>query len=235
VSLQYELNKHMGLRPCDPRHGRPGKCTLIVNGKSEDILTSNVFGYLKLLEPSLWLPEMLRIAYAGRALRANECAKSSFEFWPKVQPRPHRKGSPEFDLLIKLARIKIVIECKYLAPVDEEQIIEYLELIVHHYHDSNCADVFFLLITMDGSEPKILSKYRDPAQIEGSIERFRYVSDPEELYQNLSNNIGWISWKSLLNVVERIPAANRHYSEKEIIEDLKKYLRFKININNALK
>jgi hypothetical protein len=121
------------------------------------------------------------------------------------------------------------LECKYFAPLDEGQIIKYLELITHHFYHHNCEDVFLFLLTMDDCEPRIFSKYRDPQQIEKSIRRFRFVSDADELYENLAQNFGWLSWQSIMHIIEGIATANLHYSECEIIKDLKLYLRYKLH------
>jgi hypothetical protein len=102
------------------------------------------------------------------------------------------------------------------------------------HYENYCRDIYFLLITDDEMEPKELSQFRDADNLEEFIEQLRPHTDYKRLCIHLSQNIGWISWRQILHILEGISIANLHYSEQAIIKDLQLYLSYKLNIKNLL-
>ena len=119
-------------------------------------------------------------------------------------------------------------ECKYLSPIGKDQIIRYLDLVAYHYYSQNCENVYLLLITDDTKEPTLLTKYRNPKEIEHRVTRIRPHVDYKKISAALANNVGWISWKAILQVLEELLRARLTYSEKKIVEELVCYMRYKL-------
>jgi hypothetical protein len=80
MTLEYELLKHIGKRPCSPNSPRPTGCPLVLNETSEDILTSNVFGRLKYVNPDLWLLPTLKRAFPDRKFSISLQGTLTIEF-----------------------------------------------------------------------------------------------------------------------------------------------------------
>jgi hypothetical protein len=142
MSINYDMyNKSTGKKPCPPDTPRVKRCSLNLNPHSEDILSSNVFGYLKLLHPPLWLPKLLTSAYGDRDFDYLDYDTFTIRFWEKAGPHPLRAGLPEFDFSLAVSPIKIITECKYRSCVRVEQIVKYLDLIAHMHYENYCRDI----------------------------------------------------------------------------------------------
>ena len=230
MSINYDLyNKSTGKKPCPPGTARVKRCSLNLNPHSEDILSSNVFGHLKLLQPTLWVQKLLTRAYGERDFTHLDYSTFGIRFWDKAGTHPLKTGRPEFDFSLDVSPIKVITECKYRSCIRMEQLVQYLNLIAHLHYETLCQDVYFLLITTDESEPEVLSQFRDADILAKHIEQMRPHTDYKRLCINLSQNIGWISWAGILQIIETILAADLHYSERQIINDLVCYLRYKLN------
>ena len=235
MSIMCELFKSTGRTPCSPGSQRVKRCPLIFNPDSEDLLTGAVFGHLKLLWPELWLQPMLEIAYCQRDFNFLDYRQFKIEFWKKIPANALNSAWSEFDVCISIPPIMIIIECKYLAPLDEDQIGRYFDLIAFHYYQKHCEDTYLLLLTNDKTEPDILKKYRDTQHIRAKINELRPFVNYNNLCANLAQNLGWLSWQHIQNIIESIPADNLHYSVRAIIDDLKKYFVKKLGRANAQK
>ena len=229
MSIVCELFKSTGRTPCSPGSQRVKRCPLIFNPDSEDLLTGAAFGHLKLLGSALWLQPILEIAYRPRKFNCLDHGQFKIEFWKKIPATALSSAWSEFDICINIPPIRVVVECKFMSPVDEDQIIRYLDLIAFHRYQNNCEDTYFILLTAAKTEPEVLKKYRDPEQIRARINELRPFVNYNNLCANLAQNLGWLSWKSILHIIEGIATANLHYSEMQIIKDLKLYLRYKLN------
>ena len=60
MSIIFELFKTSGKKVCPPNYVRKSNCPLIVRTTSEDLLTANVFGILKNLDPTDLAEKILR-------------------------------------------------------------------------------------------------------------------------------------------------------------------------------
>lgn len=119
-------------------------------------------------------------------------------------------------------------ECKYLSAIGKDQIMRYLDLAAYHYYSQNCKNVYFLLISNNAKEPAPLTIYRNPNKIEDRVTRIRLHVDYEKISAALANNIGWISWNDILQILEELLSARLTYSEKKIVQELVCYTRYKL-------
>jgi hypothetical protein len=120
MSIIFELYKTTGKKVCPPFHVRKGNCPLIVRTTSEDLLTANVFGILKNLDPKIWLRRLLGEAIKGKDFSRHTFENLSFEFRKKYRPpinRAPREGLSEVDVTLTYKNGVIFIEAKYLAPI----------------------------------------------------------------------------------------------------------------------
>ena len=83
----------------------------------------------------------------------------------------------------------------------------------------------YSLITYDAKEPAPLTKYRNPKNIEDRVTKIRPHVDYKRISAALANNIGWISWKAVLQVLEELLSLRLPYSEKRMVEELVCYMR----------
>ena len=99
MSIIFELYKTSGKKVCPPNYVRKSNCPLIVRTTSEDLLTANVFGILKNLDPKIWLTKILREwkgedpgeAIKGKDFSRHTFENLSFEFWKQYRPPANRK------------------------------------------------------------------------------------------------------------------------------------------------
>ena len=240
MSIQYELNKHIGLKPCAPG-SRVNRCAMIVNENSEDLLTSNVFGLLKYLPPAIWLSPLLQLVFKGRTFRSIGHGKIKVEFWKKLPSPPgvkYEEGIPEIDIVIRIGRLIVLLECKYRSPVQvagsgsstRDQICRYLDAAAfNHWPESDSGrEIYLVLLTDTEEEPAILSQYRDPEIVLSCLTQVRPFVDYEQISQILAKNIGWTSWMSLLRILESQDPTRLPRIESMIIADLVAYLRYKL-------
>ena len=144
MSIMFELFKSTGKKVCPPNHVRKSNCPLIVRSTSEDLLTANVFGILKNLDPKIWLTRLLGEAIKGKDFSRHTFENLSLEFWKKYRPpvnRKYKEGPSEVDVTISYEGGVIFIEAKYLAPLSlrtthdrhRDQVIRYLDLAAHYH------------------------------------------------------------------------------------------------------
>ena len=91
MSIIFELFKTSGKKVCPPNYVRKSNCPLIVRTTSEDLLTANVFGILKNLDPTIWLRRFLGEAIKGKDFSRHTFENLSFEFWKRYRPPANRK------------------------------------------------------------------------------------------------------------------------------------------------
>jgi len=221
---------------------RVERCSLNLNPNSEDVVSSNVFGLLTLLHPKLWLERILTHVYGKRSFTSLPYDHFSIEFWKKFRPpliTAYRTWISEVDIVMQLLHFVLMVETKYGSTITKEnlrkgtrdQVIRYLDLLAYHYHTCNCKDAYFLLITNDSNEPPLLTKYRDPQEIESGLSRIRPHVDYKSISTALAHNLGWISWKAIVRILEEIRSiVNLHFSEDKIIEQLALYLKHKVGL-----
>lgn len=241
MSIVFELCKSSGKKVCPPFHVRNGNCPLIVRSTSEDLITSNVFGVLKNLDPNVWLPRLLGEAIKGKDFGQESFKSLSFEFWKKLKPptgRIQREGRSEIDLVISYDDTVIFIEAKYLASVSlrtthdayRDQVIRYLDLAAHHVLVCQKESRKFYLILIEDTEkpPWVLQRYRQPRNIATGLADLGFFGDKEDICKRLSEGIGWLSWAIIQDLLSRVREDFKTDVEKRFIDDLNSYLGYKI-------
>lgn len=119
----------------------------------EDVLTSNVFSFLKYSHRPTYLRQFLRLA--GLNIKASELHRITFEFWPNYD------DGTEPDVIIETDTCYLLVEAKYFSDVAEEkgnpagQLIREFE--TGAMEARNRAKSFrLLLLTDDATRPSRL-------------------------------------------------------------------------------
>ncbi len=241
MSIIFELFKSSGKKVCPPNYVRKSNCPLIVRTTSEDLLTANVFGILKNLDPKIWLRSFLGEAIKGRDFSRHTFEGLSFEFWKRYRPpvnRKYREGISEVDVTISYKDGIIFIEAKYLAPVSlrtshdprRDQVIRYLDLASYHYlnHPDGVKEFYFVLIMDTEKPPWVLTRYGYDRNIIKGLTGPGLFKPPVDPGRFLSKSIGWLSWKQLKVILEVTKGQFKTEAEIKFVEDLITYLRYKI-------
>ncbi len=241
MSIIFELFKSSGKKVCPPNYVRKSNCPLIVRTTSEDLLTANVFGILKNLDPTIWLRKFLGEAIKGKDFSRHTFDGLSFEFWKRYRPpvnRKYREGISEVDVTISYKDGIIFIEAKYLAPVNlkttsdprRDQIIRYLDLAAYHYlnHPDGVKEFYFVLIIDTEKPPWILTRYRYNQNLTKGLTNPGLFKPPVDAGRLLSKGIGWLTWKQLRKILEITKVHFRTEAERKFVEDLIVYLDYKI-------
>lgn len=217
MSIHYQLNSkfNAGKRPCPPDSLRVRKCNMVVNEASEDLLTSDVFGLLKYLDPLIWLMPLLKCAFKGRDFSALEGMDARIDFWRKFRAPPGtslRESTSEIDIVIEIGSILILIECKYLSRLQPEgacgqgrdQIIRYLDVAAFNCIKNTdvMPEIYLILLTDTKTEPPALTRYRDCMQVAVGLSRKRPYINYEQVSRMLARNIGWVTWADLLHILK---------------------------------
>jgi len=241
MSIIFELFKTSGKKVCPPNYVRKSNCPLIVRTTSEDLLTANVFGILKNLDPKIWLRKFLGEAIKGKDFSRHTFENLSFEFWKRYRPpanRKYREGISEVDVTISYKDGIIFIEAKYLAPVNlrtasdprRDQIIRYLDLAAYHYlnHPDGVKEFYFVLIIDTDKPPWILTRYRYNKNLVRGLTSPGLFKSPGDTSRSLSKGIGWLTWKQLRKILEITREHFRNDAERRFVDDLIIYLNYKI-------
>jgi hypothetical protein len=241
MSIIFELFKSSGKKVCSPNYVRKYNCPLIVRTTSEDLLTANVFGILKNLDPKIWLRSFLREAIKGRDFSGHTFEGLSFEFWKRYCPpanRKYREGISEVDVTISYKDRIVFIEAKFLAPVNlrttsdprRDQIIRYLDLAAYHFlnHPDHVKEFYFVLIIDTEKPPWILTRYRYNQNLTNGLTNPGLFEPPVDTVKMLSKGIGWLTWKQLRKILDGTKVHFRTEAERKFVEDLIIYLDYKI-------
>ncbi|WLD14670.1 hypothetical protein [Planctellipticum variicoloris] len=118
-----ELNGKGGCL-CEPARKGELRCPLNVRPTSEDVVTGEIFGTLKVLNPRWWLPDLLNTALGAERFRRQIYRDLRIELWQKQRtyPRQHLKwdeGQTEVDVVITWENpaTTVFIEMKYGSPL----------------------------------------------------------------------------------------------------------------------
>lgn len=204
MSIEYELFKHIGKRPCPPNSPRAVRCPLVINETSEDLLVSNTFGRLKYLNPRIWLIPLLESIFEGRSFNSTAGSNIKIEFWKKLPASPTQRngeGVEEIDIVIRVRHLIILIECKFRSPVNmghsgtstRDQLARYIDAAAFNcWPDSNAKrEIYLILLTDTKDEPEILSQYRNPETVFACLTQASPFVDYEQVSEMLARNIGW--------------------------------------------
>lgn len=168
--------------------------------RQEDVLTSNIFGLMRLVPDHL-----ITVLTNAKHISANEklahintspIALNSFELWKKFQNKNEKteKRRDEPDVYFELENsLKIIIEVKYLSgESDENQLIDYAE---------HCDYLIYLTFFNDHHK-KAKEKY----------------SQHEKIYL--------LTWREFYNAVRNIPKSDS-IIESALLAQVAQYLDYK--------
>lgn len=117
--------------------------------KSEDVLTSNVFGIMKNCDRDSFFKPWLESI--GLKIPTEDIEKAKFSFWPKFEDRT------EPDIVIDMPNYFIVIEAKYLSNLgsDETQLSREIS---QGLKEAKGRNFLLICITSDIDYPEVLPK-----------------------------------------------------------------------------
>jgi hypothetical protein len=230
-----------GGRVCARDYRNGNGCPLIVRSTSEDVLTGNVFGILRHLRPSLWLRPMLNAAFNTRRFQTCSMSRLRVVFWPDLPPPAHptlREGWSQPDLLIAFDRTLVVVECKYNAPLatrtthdrDRDQLVRLLDVAHAQCVDKQmfAREPWVLLLALPALEPPLVTRYRDPVQLEGALRHHRDPAERRRVARYMSARLGYLSWRGLASTLaSRVQRARR--VECLLMGDVIDYVHMKVS------
>jgi len=244
-----ELNGKGGCL-CEPAKRGELRCPLIVRPTSEDVVTANIFGILKALNPRWWLPDLLNQALGADRFRQQVYRKLRIETWQKQRayPRHHLpwdEGQTEVDVVITWENppTTIFIEMKYGSglgsitvnndgtvgfPADQLIRNARVGLRENGWFDEDYLfeipprDFGLVLLTPFIGNP-LVRKYRDPTLMKAAIPHGDKLTTLPRL-----PFIGELGYRGLVDILR---SNQRWFSrpEREMIEQLTDYLRFKLH------
>lgn len=243
-----ELNGKGGCL-CEPARKGELRCPLIIRPTSEDVVTANIFGTLRALNPRWWLPQFLNRALGSDRFRQQVYRKLRIETWLKQRayPRQHlpwNEGQTEVDVVITWENpsTTIFIEMKYgsalgattvhndgYAGYPSDQLIRNARVGLResgwfeddYLFEIPTRDFGLILLTPTNGNP-LVTKYRDPDKLRVAIpEGHKLLQLPPLPF------IGELSYRGLVQILED---SHRWFSrpERVLTEQLTDYLRFKL-------
>jgi hypothetical protein len=167
----------------------------------EDVLTSNVFGALRYLDPLYGLAPLLR----DLGLGVTACP--TIEFWRKVE-------GCEPDVIIDLGDVVVVVEAKLYAPFGLDQLPREA-LFIHRLADGRPWRL--LCVTDHAREPSHhrFDVNRDPVPgdltslAEGVASYFERSNEIGLPLREIARRVIWMSWS---HIAERLDAVRRTVS-----------------------
>jgi hypothetical protein len=196
-----ELRSIRGLRahPIKERWILSGN-SRILHVLSEDILTANVFGTLKNLDPKVWLVSFLRDAcHLSKdefpcLYEEDNFSEFNVSLWLDLdKPPPKLEGPTQADVFVETKNAALLFECKGLAPLQKRGSTD------KHIQDQRCwwdqavrdivrgyayakrhlvgKDFFFVVLSMSEKE-KTFSQYENWIRLKEQVEG-RMTKDPE--------------------------------------------------------
>jgi len=233
---------------CQPALSGEMRCPLIVRPNSEDVVTGNLFGVLKSLNPRWWLPDFLNRGLGTDRFRRQIFRRLRIELWQK-QPRfpqeliEWREGNTEVDVIIRWENpaTTVFIEMKYGSPVSattvnnngqnwpSDQLIRNARVGLYEcgwYPRRDLFDVprrdFILLLVSPTSGHPLVHQYRDKDQMKAAIPGGEQLIDLPK-----SPFIGELSYSEIAEILQQqCTWFNR--TERLLAEDLCRYLTHKL-------
>ena len=243
-----ELNGKGGC-VCEPARKGELRCPLIVRPTSEDVVTGELFGILRVLNPRWWLPDFLNRALGAERFRRQVFRDLRIELWQKQRsyPRHHLKwdeGNTEVDVVITWENpaTTVFIEMKYGSPLSAktaknngqagypaDQLIRNARIGLHEngwfqedllFH-APPRDFVLVLLTPGQGNP-LVQEYRNEDRLRESIPHGdRLIRLPRAPF------IGELSYQGVIDLLQ----TNRSWftrPEGLLVEQLNDYLRFKL-------
>lgn len=243
-----ELNGKGG---CLCELARQGKlrCPLIIRPTSEDVVTGQLFGSLKALNPRWWLPDLLNRAVGTQRFHRQVFRRLRIEVWQKQRTYPRHQipwdeGHTEVDVVITWENppTTVFIEMKYGSGIStstinnngangfpSDQLIRNARVGLWEngwfdeklLFDMPPRDFVLVLLTPSSGNP-LIGQYRDPDRLRQAIPHGQRLTKlPQTPF------IGELSYKDVVQILE---IQRRWFTrpEKVVIDQLSDYVRFKL-------
>ncbi len=235
---------------CEPAKKGEVRCPLIVRPTSEDVVTGNLFGVLKILNPRWWLPDLLNAALGTERFRRQVFRNFQIQLWEKQRtyPREHLKwneGKTEVDVVFtwENPQTTVFIEMKYGSNLSSQtthnngsegfpadQLIRNARVGLWEngwfqedllFHHAP-RDFVLILMTPTTGNP-LVTKYRDSDKLRKAIPNGdRLHALPRTPF------IGELGYQDVVDLLVK----QRHWfskPERQLIDDLNEYLEFKLS------
>lgn len=234
---------------CQPALKGELRCPLIVRPTSEDVVTGELFGVLKVLNPRWWLPDFLNQALGAERFRRQYYRNLRIELWQKQRtyPRHHLKwaeGKTEVDVVItwENPETTIFIEMKYGSPLSAttvnnngsagfpaDQLIRNARIGLWEngwfqedllFHPPP-RDFVVILLAPNSGNP-LVEEYRRPDRLRAAIPHGERLKQLPCL-----PFVGELSYPSVIEILQQ---QRRWFSRPErlLVDDLRDYLHFKL-------
>lgn len=215
---------------------------------SEDVITGELFGVLRNLNPRWWLPDLLNQALGAERFRRQIYRNLRIELWQKQPsfPRhliPWDEGNTEVDVVISWENpaTTVFIEMKYGSPVSaktaqnngyhgfpSDQLIRNARVGLwncgwyaeERLFDLAPRDFVLLLISPEVPHP-LVSQYRDPNILRSAIPHGERLAELPR-----SPFLGELSYRGVINVL-KARRSRFTRTEQRLIDQLVDYLWFK--------
>lgn len=244
-----ELNGKGGCL-CEPARKGELRCPLIVRPTSEDVVTGQLFGTLKVLNPRWWLPDFLNQALGTERFRRQVFRDLRIELWQKQRtyPRQHLKwdeGQTEVDVVLTWENpaTTVFIEMKYGSNLSaktthnqgthgfpSDQLIRNARVGLREngwfdedlLFDAPKRDFILILLTPTRGNP-LVTEYQNPDRLRSAIPHGERLTElPRPPF------IGELGYR---DVIDQLTQQRRWFSppEQKLIDGLNEYLTFKLS------
>ena len=243
-----ELNSKAGCL-CEPARKGELRCPLIIRPTSEDVVTGQLFGVLRALNPRWWLPDILNQGLGANRIRRQIFRDLRIEVWQKQRSYPRHQlpwdeGNTEVDVVITWENpgTTVFIEMKYGSPLSattihnngdkgfpSDQLIRNARIGLWEngwfdeklLFDIPSRDFILMLVTPSDGNP-LVQEYRNPERLRAAIPQGEKLSQlPKGPF------IGELSYNGIVQILK----SQRKWftkSERILVDDLTEYLGFKL-------
>jgi hypothetical protein len=244
-----ELNGKGGC-VCEPARKGELRCPLIVRPTSEDVVTGELFGILRVLNARWWLPDLLNHALGSERFHRQVFRDLRIELWQKQRtyPRQHlewAEGQTEVDVVITWENpaTTVFIEMKYGSPLSattannngstgfpSDQLIRNARIGLREngwfqedvlFHSTQRDFVLILLTPVSGNP--LVQEYRNPETLRAAIPQSERLAElPRAPF------IGELSYRDVTSILGR---QRKWFSkpEQKLIDNLSEYVNFKLS------
>lgn len=240
IALELEGGGRKLGRVCDRSYRLGPNCPLVLRESSEDLLTANVFGVLRHIQPALWMTPMLREAFPAQ--RIPECRTKDFRLalwkkFPAPASRSADEGQTEVDVHLAFGETVVFIEAKYGSPLSpgtehdpsRDQVIRLLDVAYANLVDAQffpCSPLV-LVIGPSSTEPELVTRYRERDAVLGALPALRARPDGAKIANFLADRVGYLSWRRLADILST-RAARGSSLEAAFLVELAGYARARV-------
>ncbi len=235
---------------CQPAKEGKLRCPLMIRPTSEDVITGQLFGSLRAINPRWWLPDFLNRALGTARFRRQVFRKLRIELWQKQPPFPRSlvpwdEGASEVDAVITWENpaTTVYIEAKYRASLatttennsgnngfPSDQLIRNARVGLYQcgwYDEARLFEIpprdFVLILLTPSLGNRLVQEYRDPDRMKASIPHGDRLSRlPRGPF------IGELSYRCVTDVLN----SQRRWvtrPERQLIDQITDYLPFKLD------